>query len=86
MIIHDADLVAIHRAHAAGGRDAAMTELRRRWLGINDTTAAAFLDRVLAMPLAVPKPEDFAAGGRLRLGSRHDGLVPNRASWRPKDR
>ena len=85
MMISDADLVAIHRAHDAGGRDAAMAELRRRWLGINDTNAPEVLDRVMAMQEAASKPVAAKAPGR-RCGARHDGPVASRASRKPKAR
>ena len=85
MMISDADLVAIHRAHDAGGRDAAMAELRRRWLGINDTTAPEVLDRVMAMQEAVSNPITVKAPSR-RYGPRHDGPMASGASRKPKAR
>ena len=50
------DVVAIRRAFMAGGRDHALVELRRRWTLLNDTTAPAMLDRILALPVS-PPPE-----------------------------
>ena len=51
MIIDPADLIAIRRAADITGRDAAMLELRRRYLGLTDQNAPAILDRLLAMPV-----------------------------------
>jgi len=48
------DVVAVHRAFLAGGRDAAMAELRRRWWRLSDATAPDALDRILALPVVVP--------------------------------
>ena len=48
------DVVAVRRAFMAGGRDRALVELRRRWLLLNDNTAPAVLDRILAMPVNMP--------------------------------
>ena len=48
------DVVAIRRAFMAGGRDRALVELKRRYLALNDTTASAVLDRILAMPVSMP--------------------------------
>ena len=48
------DVVAVRRAFMAGGRDRALVELRRRWLLLNDKTAPAVLDRILAMPVTMP--------------------------------
>jgi hypothetical protein len=44
----DEDLVAVRRAFMAGGHDGAMTELRRRYLGLTDRTAPRVLDWVLS--------------------------------------
>ena len=48
------DVVAVRRAFMAGGRDRALVELRRRYLALNDKTAPAVLDRILAMPVNMP--------------------------------
>ena len=42
-----------------------MAELRRLWLGINDTTAPEVLERVPAMQVQAPTPMDTVAGGRV---------------------
>ena len=39
---------AVRRAFMAGGHDGAMTELRRRYLGLTDRTAPRVLDWVLS--------------------------------------
>ena len=56
MIIDPADLIAIRRAADTIGRDAAMLELRRRYLGLTDQNAPAILDRLLALPVTPPPP------------------------------
>jgi len=51
-----ADLLAVQRAHAESGRDAALAEIRRRWPAISDTVLPATLDRILAAPVEQPAP------------------------------
>ncbi len=50
------DAVAIHRAHQQGGDDAALAEVRRRWLGLADHVYQGLLDRVLRLKIDLPKP------------------------------
>ena len=52
-MIDPADVVAIKRTFEAGGRDAALADLRRRYTALNDKTAPAVLDRVLGMSATV---------------------------------
>ena len=47
MMITEADLIAIQRENTAGGRDAAMAELRRRFMGLSDRNAEKVLYSVL---------------------------------------
>ena len=54
MILDPADLIAIRRAADNAGREAAMIELRRRFLAISDADAPAILNRLLAMPVDLP--------------------------------
>ena len=61
------DVVAIRRAFMAGGRDRALVELKRRCLLLHDRTAAAVVDRILAMP--VNQPPEFSG----RSEPRRDG-------------
>ncbi len=49
-----ADLLAVQRAHATEGRDAALAEIRRRWPNISDTVLVVTLERILAAPLDHP--------------------------------
>ena len=56
MIIDPADLIAFRRAADTIGRDAAMLELRRRYLGLTDQNAPAILDRLLVLPVTPPPP------------------------------
>ena len=49
-----ADLLAVQRAHATGGREAALAEIRRRWPNISETVLAVTLERILAAPVKPP--------------------------------
>ena len=49
-----ADLLAVQRAHADYGRDAALAEIRRRWPDISETVLPATLERILAAPIDQP--------------------------------
>ena len=49
-----ADLLAVQRAHAEHGRDAALVEIRRRWPNISDAVLEATLVRILAAPVDPP--------------------------------
>ena len=62
------DLLAVQRAHAESGRDAALAEIRRRWPDINDAVLPATLERILAAPVAQPAP--FDTPGDKDLGTR----------------
>ena len=42
-----ADLLAVQRAHAESGRDAALAEIRRRWPNISETVLSATLERIM---------------------------------------
>ncbi len=63
-----ADILLVQRAHASGGRDAAVAEIRRRWPDISDTLLAATLDRILAASVGQPAP--FDTPGDKDLGTR----------------
>ena len=52
-MIDQADVVAIKRAFEAGGRDAALADLRRRYMALSDKSAPAVLDRLLGMSATV---------------------------------
>ena len=51
-----ADLLAVQRAHATEGRDAAMAEIRRRWPMIAENLIEQTLERILAAPVEPPPP------------------------------
>ncbi len=51
-----ADLLAVQRAHATHGHDAALAEIRRRWPEISDTVLPATLERILAPPVEQSAP------------------------------
>ena len=50
------DAIAIHRAHQQGGDDAALAEVRRRWLGLADHVHQGILCKVLRLKVDQPKP------------------------------
>lgn len=77
MLVSDDEVIAIHRAKDEDGRDGAMIELRRRWVGLSDRTTPDVLDRILAMSVHVPTPEPTVV--QLRA-PRHDGTVAARNS------
>ena len=49
-----ADILAVQRAHATTGREAALAEIRRRWPNISETVLSATLERILAAPVDPP--------------------------------
>ena len=53
-LVDQDDIVAVHRAHEIGGRDAALAEVRRRWPALADRALPGVLDRVLALKVDVP--------------------------------
>jgi len=55
-MIHEADVIAIRRAYATSGKDAALVELRRRFMHISEQVAPRVLVKVLKLPVA-PPPE-----------------------------
>lgn len=52
-MVDHADIVAIKRTFEAGGRDAALADLRRRYKALTDKTAPAVLDRLLGMSATI---------------------------------
>ena len=62
------DLLAVQRAHATGGEQAALTEIRRRWPMISETVIAPTLRRILAAP--VDPPPSFRRSGEPVLDGR----------------
>ena len=63
-----ADLLAVQRAHATAGRDAALAEIRRRRPNISETVLAVILERILAAP--VEPPPTFRRSGDPVLDGR----------------
>ena len=53
-MITEADVIAIRRAYTTAGRDAALVELRRRFMHISELAAPAVLKKVLRLPVAMP--------------------------------
>ena len=52
-MIEQADIVGIRRIFETGGRDAALADLRRRYLALTETTAPAVLERLLGQSATV---------------------------------
>ncbi|MEI7608642.1 MAG: hypothetical protein WCJ64_14795 [Rhodospirillaceae bacterium] len=69
-----ADLLAVQRAHAAAGREAALAEIRRRWPNISETVLPATLERILAAETAAPPA--FDERGRPVLDGRRRAMRP----------
>ena len=63
MVITEADAIAIQRAFQTGGYDSAMTELRRRFLGVTDRTASKVLYAVIQAKVSPPAPYHEERGG-----------------------
>ena len=53
-MIHEADLIAIRRAYATAGRDAALVELRRRFMTLPESVVPRALTHILTLPVAPP--------------------------------
>ncbi len=53
-MITEADVIAIRRAYTTAGRDAALVELRRRFMNISELAAPAVLKKVLRLPVMMP--------------------------------
>jgi len=51
-----ADILAVQRAHAESGREAALAEIRRRWPVIPERVIARALESILATPVEPPAP------------------------------
>ena len=49
-----ADLLAVQRAHAEHGHDAALAEIRRRWPMISSAVVEQTLDRIMAARVDQP--------------------------------
>ena len=50
----EADVIAIRRAYQTGGKEAALAELRRRFMHIGELAAPKVLAKVLRLPVAPP--------------------------------
>jgi len=67
-----ADLLAVQRAHATAGPEAALAEIRRRWPNISETVLPATLERILAAPIDPPPP--FRVQGEPVLDGRRRAM------------
>ena len=68
-MIHEADVIAICRVYATAGRDAALVELRRRFMALPESIASKALNPVLRLPVA-PPPEHQRDDMRFKPGLR----------------
>jgi hypothetical protein len=55
-MITEADVIAIRRTYHTAGRDAALVELRRRFMHISEANAPKALVKVLRLPVDMPAP------------------------------
>ena len=55
-MIHEADIIAIRRVYATAGHDAALVELRRRFMHVSEQAAPGVLVKVLRLKVAMPAP------------------------------
>jgi hypothetical protein len=65
--IYAANVLAVQRAFATQGRNAALAEILRRWPQMNDISANAALDHIVITPMPVvawrpDPPRDKASG------------------------
>ena len=67
-----ADILAVQRAHATSGPEAALVEIRRRWPNISETVLPATLERILAAAIDPPPP--FRVQGEPVLDGRRRAM------------
>ena len=53
-MITEADVIAIRRADSTAGKDAALVELRRRFMSLPESEAPKVLVKVLKLPVEPP--------------------------------
>ncbi|MEI7609638.1 MAG: hypothetical protein WCJ64_19840 [Rhodospirillaceae bacterium] len=53
-MITEADVIAIRRTYATTGKDAALVELRRRFMSLPESAAPKVLAKVVRLPVAPP--------------------------------
>ena len=82
------DAIAIHRAHQQGGNDAALAEVRRRWLGLADHVYQGLLDRVLRLKVEVPTIADrtYSPSPGVPEGERRQRELERKRRERARDR
>ncbi len=75
-MIEEADLIAIRRAHIAGGEDGALAEIKRRFPSLSANSLPNLLAMVLRMPINMPP--DYDEQGRPVLDHRRRAMRPRR--------
>ena len=68
-MVNEADVIAIRRAYHTAGRDAALVELRRRFMHVSEQAAPGVLVKVLRLSMA-PPPEHRHDDMRFKPGMR----------------
>ena len=71
-MVNEADVIAIRRAYQSAGKDAALVELRRRYMAVSEQAAPSVLVKVLRLPVA-PPPE-FRRDGEPVLDNRRRAM------------
>ena len=71
-MITEADVIAIRRAYTAAGKDAALVELRRRFMHISEQVAPKVLVKVLRLKVDMPAP--FRVQGEPVLDNRRRAM------------
>ena len=71
-MIHEADIIAIRRAYQTAGKDAALVELRRRFMHISEQAAPKVLAKVLR--LRVDMPATYRVQGEPVLDNRRRAM------------
>lgn len=71
-MITEADVIAIHRAYSTAGKDAALVELRRRFMSLPESEAPKLLSKVLR--LRVDMPADYRVQGEPVLDNRRRAM------------
>ena len=71
-MITEADIIAIRRANSAARKDAALVELRRRFMPVSVQIAPGVLAKVLKLPVSMPLA--YAEQGRPVMVNRRRAM------------
>ena len=70
--MNEVDGIAIRRAYLTAGHDAALVELRRRFIHLSEQSAPGVLEKVLRLPVAAPAA--YAEQGRPVMDNRRPSM------------